>query len=629
MLPLLLLLVVITNIFSPTTSLPDGAPESVCDTMLPFHGGGIQPQTSASPFFIAIPASAVGQGQTIHIEIQSNPPELTYGGFMIQARSTSPPYRVIGRFAPSVDGLVKLMNCDGVDNAATHVNTGPKKDLGLTWQAPNDFLGEVVFNATVAQQYDKFWVGIESEPIQVVQKGVSPSPTTGISTTRPPFQQTTPAYNPEGVREDPIYRDCGRTKSCFGFPDGCVSSRTCQTIGTVIVRGDNYQFEIQSDHNSPAYVAIGLSEDDKMGDDSVMECLPQGGTIQAYTSWTRGMPNYGASRDQVPQNIIRLLQGSYEDGVIYCRIERIALSQVQGHTIDLVNNKYHLLVASGSSVRENSVGYHDIGRIASAEPRFLAEISELSGKSNLFLRLHAAFMLTAWIGTASIGILLARYFKQTWVGSSLCGKDQWFAWHRTFMILTWSLTIAAFVLIFVELGGWSAEQNPHAILGTITTFLCFIQPFMAAFRPAPSAKRRAVFNWAHWLVGNLAHILAIVTIFFAVKLTKAELPDWFDWILVAFVAFHVFMHLVLSISGCVSDRSHSQRVNTFPMTDITPNRNNIKERKMDAPFASLRKVLLTVYLVIVILFVIALILIAVLAPIEETVRDLRRKLTKN
>lgn len=36
-------------------------------------------------------------------------------------------------------------------------------------------------------------------------------------------------------------------------------------------------------------------------------------------------------------------------------------------------------------------------------------------------------MLTAWIGTASLGILLARYFRQTWVGNQLCGKDQWFA----------------------------------------------------------------------------------------------------------------------------------------------------------------------------------------------------------
>lgn len=76
---------------------------------------------------------------------------------------------------------------------------------------------------------------------------------------------------------------------------------------------------------------------------------------------------------------------------------------------------------------DNSIDYHDLGRLASDAPRHLADVSVYGGASKLFLRLHAAFMITAWIGTASIGILLARYFKQTWVGSQLCGKDQWFA----------------------------------------------------------------------------------------------------------------------------------------------------------------------------------------------------------
>lgn len=160
-----------------------------------------------------------------------------------------------------------------------------------------------------------------------------------------------------------------------------------------------------------------------------------------------------------PQNIIRLLAASYEDGVIYCKIMREPRSNVYGNTFDLINNKYHLLVASGSSLKrmysilistsifwwfisgdtllkfyifffaitENSVGYHDIGRIASGSPQYLADVSVIGASSKLFLRLHGAFMITAWIGTASIGILLARYFKQTWVGSQLCGKDQWFA----------------------------------------------------------------------------------------------------------------------------------------------------------------------------------------------------------
>lgn len=76
------------------------------------------------------------------------------------------------------------------------------------------------------------------------------------------------------------------------------------------------------------------------------------------------------------------------------------------------------------------------------------------------------------------------------------------------MVLTWSLTIAAFVIIFVQLGGWSSAQNPHAILGTITTIICFLQPIGALFRPAPNSRNRPYFNWGHWLGGNLAHILS-------------------------------------------------------------------------------------------------------------------------
>lgn len=41
-------------------------------------------------------------------------------------------------------------------------------------------------------------------------------------------------------------------------------------------------------------------------------------------------------------------------------------------------------------------------------------------------------MLAAWIGTASAGILLARYFRQTWVGTTMCGKDLWFAVSTTY-----------------------------------------------------------------------------------------------------------------------------------------------------------------------------------------------------
>lgn len=37
---------------------------------------------------------------------------------------------------------------------------------------------------------------------------------------------------------------------------------------------------------SAGYVALGLSDDDKMGKDSVVECVNESGSVKAYTSWT-------------------------------------------------------------------------------------------------------------------------------------------------------------------------------------------------------------------------------------------------------------------------------------------------------------------------------------------------------
>jgi DOMON domain len=37
---------------------------------------------------------------------------------------------------------------------------------------------------------------------------------------------------------------------------------------------------------SAGYVALGLSDDDKMGRDSVVECINESGSVKAYTSMT-------------------------------------------------------------------------------------------------------------------------------------------------------------------------------------------------------------------------------------------------------------------------------------------------------------------------------------------------------
>lgn len=54
-----------------------------------------------------------------------------------------------------------------------------------------------------------------------------------------------------------------------------------------------------------------------------------------------------------PQNIIRLLEWSNNNGIIYCKVQRDIQTNIRGHEFDLVNRRYHLLVASGSSLNGN------------------------------------------------------------------------------------------------------------------------------------------------------------------------------------------------------------------------------------------------------------------------------------
>lgn len=71
--------------------------------------------------------------------------------------------------------------------------------------------------------------------------------------------------------------------------------------------------------------------------------------------------------------------------------------------------------------------FHDLSFGASGELRKLSDVSAVGGTSKLLIRMHGSFMLAAWIGTASLGIVLARYYRQTWVGTTMMGKDVWFA----------------------------------------------------------------------------------------------------------------------------------------------------------------------------------------------------------
>jgi len=329
---------------------------------------------------------------------------------------------------------------------------------------------------------------------------------------------------------------------------------------------------------------------------------------------------------------IKNWNGRYEDGLITCEFRRPALLNIplphrnENKTFQLENDQYSVFLAEGP-FQSGLLGYHNIKDYTILQK--LGEVHNLVASSKIALRLHGAFMIFAWIGSASLGMLVARYFKQTWTSTQCCKKDIWFVLHRTLMVLTWLLTMAGFLLIFYQ-SGWvwiyrsdesfDKNGNPHPILGVVTTVLCFVQPFMALVRPHPGSSSRPLFNWMHWFVGNGAHITGIVTIFFAVQLDKSELPKETDSLLIAFVIFHALVHLIMSCVMCKSEHDaigSKSTKNGYPMRQMGRSYPDYEELKRDAPGAGLRKFFLAVYILVGSLITAALIAMAVLAPTRD------------
>lgn len=194
--------------------------------------------------------------------------------------------------------------------------------------------------------------------------------------------------------------------------------------------------------------------------------------------------------------------------MIYCMVERDAVSVAGGLVFDLIDDKHFLLLATGRFLLQNSVAFHDINEGATdfALDLNIATVVQAGERSRVMLYIHASFMITAWIGLTSIGIFTARFMKRTWVKTKVFGKDLWFVTHQTVMSLTWLLTLAGFIIIVIDSNQWVA--NTHSILGTATFASTMLQPFGAMLRPGPKDPKRPIFNFLHMSVGNLAHLLA-------------------------------------------------------------------------------------------------------------------------
>ena len=148
----------------------------------------------------------------------------------------------------------------------THSNPGDKDSVKVKWTAPSDFSGSVTFYATVVKNYGIFWVKVPSKPLQVKTSSESdggivfpnssaePEPESEAepeSESEPeaesePESEAESESEPEAESESEpeaeseyssskhsdLYDACGRQKTCFGFPDKCVSDKSCQLLAS-------------------------------------------------------------------------------------------------------------------------------------------------------------------------------------------------------------------------------------------------------------------------------------------------------------------------------------------------------------------------------------------------------------
>lgn len=114
------------------------------------------------------------------------------------------------------------------------------------------------------------------------------------------------------------------------------------------------------------------------------------------------------------------------NGVIYCYVERTEIAAVLDQEFHLSNQTFYILLAIGDEATVVSLAYHK-QRQAASRAIYLSDIADLSqGAKPMLIVLHGCFMIFAWMGTAAVGLVLARYFKSEWSNKTLFGKDLWF-----------------------------------------------------------------------------------------------------------------------------------------------------------------------------------------------------------
>ncbi|XP_032884755.1 putative ferric-chelate reductase 1 isoform X2 [Amblyraja radiata] len=514
----------------------DGVVGVVCESMLPNHGSN--PQTSDAPYRITANTSTFNPGDIIQVTLDGISGG-SFEGVLLEARTPSSTIPR-GTFR-ATNPLVQLLTCnvDGTpypNSAVSHTSNSDKSEIIVNWIAPD--VGNIEFRATFVQSFSTFWTGVTSQIIERSGATVVPQITTASSTSsRSRGSSSMPAA---GSNVDAFSSDaCGSTKFCFINPAQCnpATDQNCFFMSSTPLNNQGLLFEMSGMANG--YIAIGFSDDRIMGNDDVYICgMDVNGIIQVQRAYSTGkfLPESRLLGEVDNINVTN------NNGIIQCSfVTRNNISTAQR----AANNMHYLFFAFGSS-SNGRIGKHQRTYISSEKVN-VGAVQLISGSSGrpILIKTHGALMLIAWMTTGSIGMMIAHYLKCIGGESKFLGKAWWFQLHFPLMTLTVALTIIGFVLVFVQVKGWSYGAGAHPVLGCIVMGLALIQPFVAIFRPSPDHKRRWIFKYFHAIMANIIRPLAVAALFLGLLLINVAPDKWPVKVLGGFLGWEVLAHILL------------------------------------------------------------------------------------
>ncbi|XP_038649872.1 putative ferric-chelate reductase 1 isoform X9 [Scyliorhinus canicula] len=287
----------------------------------------------------------------------------------------------------------------------------------------------------------------------------------------------------------------------------------------------------------------------KPGNDDIYLCIVNDQSVQINPAHSTGR-SHPILNSQAP---IHDMAWRLEDGVTQCSFRRNIHLPGYSERFDLLDQRYYIFLAEGTAENGRIHKHHTQPLITHGKVHFGGSPRELTGsRSPLYIKAHGTLMFIAWVTTANIGVIVARFFKPVWPSSTLFGKKIWFQVHWILMVTTVLLTCLAFILPFLYRGAWSHSAGAHPYFGCLILTLVILQPIMAIFRPNPQTPRRSIFNWVHWATGSFARTLAIASIFLGMDLPALDLYNpWDTLVMVGFIIWHVATELILEAHNFV------------------------------------------------------------------------------